>query len=356
MAVGSNWTPADYDALVSLSAAQTPPISPVDAVFILFEEGGMNPASNAGSAFGMNGMDAENLQNLGITQSQWLAMTVQQQLAIIFKLWASWGKSDNNGNFPSDAGQLLALNFLPGAYKTISAGTNPDAVLAGKNGPYANYYSDNAPLQNSTGTITVNTLRQYVANTEAKSGAAWQNVVAQVQAAQARAGQNVASTAPATAPAANPWAQWTAIALGGVAFGMAAHYTVEQHGRQIAKAFRLPVRARENPIDEEFDLESFAFLVRSTAQQVGPEGRFGRFKVFVASIRDLAQEKDSWLGDMPELAYKYRLLQAHQKRLLVLSRADLVSGMDKDLVRRSQVDYYVGGRPVAEFHFVDLAK
>jgi hypothetical protein len=248
MAIGSNWTPSDYDALVALSAAQSPPISPVDAVFILFEEGGMNPASDpfgGNGASGMNGMTVDNLTSLGLTKSQWLAMTVQQQLAIIFKLWQSWAKTFNNGQFPSDAGMLLALNFVPGQFKNVSAGTNPNAVLVGQNGPLAQYWTSNAPLQNSTGTITVNTLRQYVATTESKAGAAWQNVVAQVQAAQARAGQNQASTAPAPATVASTelgLAQAAAIILGGVAFGMAAHYTVEQHGRQIAKAFRISSR------------------------------------------------------------------------------------------------------------------
>jgi hypothetical protein len=241
MSIGSNWTSADYDALVRLSAAQSPPIDPVDAVFILFEEGAMNPASDpfgGNGASGMNGMTVANLTSLGLTKAQWLAMTVQQQLAVIFKLWESWAKTFNNGQFPSDAGMLLALNFVPGQFKNVSAGTNPNAVLVGQNGPLAQYWTSNAPLQNSTGTITVNTIRQYVTNTEAKSGQAWQTIVAQVQAAQARAGQNQASTQPSIATVASTelgLAQAAAIILGGVAFGMAAHYTVEQHGRQIVR-------------------------------------------------------------------------------------------------------------------------
>lgn len=265
MAIGSNWTSSDYDALVALSAAQSPPISPTDAVFILFEEGGMNPASDpfgGNGASGMNGMTVDNLTSLGLTKSQWLTMTVQQQLAVIFKLWQSWAKTFNNGQFPSDAGMLLALNFVPGQFKNVSAGTNPNAVLVGQNGPLAQYWGSNTPLQNSTGTITVNTLRQYVANTEAKSGQAWQNVVAQVQAAQARAGQSaqVAQVQPSA------WPQTVAIVLGGLAIGMAGHYTVEQHGRQIAKAFR-PVTRRlafENPVRGERVVDGRVLILVNT--------------------------------------------------------------------------------------------
>jgi hypothetical protein len=229
------WQPADFDLLVSLSRAQTPPIDPVDVAKILYEESGMNPATNTGSAFGMNGMDADNLTTLGLSQSQWLAMSAGQQLPYIFKLWDSWANSDNNGQFPSSAGMLLALNYLPGAFKNVNAGQNPNAVLAGKNGPYANYYNINTPLQTAGGVTTVNTLQTYIDNAASHWGSSWQNVLTQIQAAELRAGP--ASTVGTIASTAPDLSNVFALALGGVLIGAAGYY-VYASGPVIARAVK----------------------------------------------------------------------------------------------------------------------
>lgn len=191
------WTSADYDELVALSRAQSPPIDPAQAALVLWEEGGMNPRSDpfgGQGASGMNGMDVPNLTSLGLTKAQWLAMSVSQQLQWIFRVWHSWGQTFNGGRFPGDAGELLALNFLPGQFKNIGAGSNPNAVLAGKNGPLASDYAKNGPLQNASGTITVNTLRTYMQGVAVRAGATWTGIMGQIQAAIARAGSPAPST------------------------------------------------------------------------------------------------------------------------------------------------------------------
>lgn len=194
------WTASDYDQLVTLSRAQSPPIDPAQVALVLWEEGGMNPRSDpfgGTGASGMNGMDLANLQSLGFTKPQWLAMSVSQQLGVIFKLWQGWAQRYNGGRFPSDAGELLALNFLPGAFSNVHAGANPDAVIAGKAGPYAAEYAANKPLQNATGQITVNTLRSYLGGVATRAGSTWTGVMSQIRAAIARVGGSIPPVAAA---------------------------------------------------------------------------------------------------------------------------------------------------------------
>lgn|GEM_PF-6998945 len=198
------WTSSDYDLLVSLARAQVPPIDPTDVAIVLYEESGLNPAnpgpSAAAGVAGLNQMDTANLASLGLTRAQWLAMSVSQQLPWIFKFWQSLAKSFNGGKFPADAGELVGLNFLPGAYAAVGASANPDAPIAAKTGTYAWAWNDNPALQNSTGAITVNTLRTYLANVAAKAGATWTNAVTQIQAAVARAGGSSSPSSPLSPP------------------------------------------------------------------------------------------------------------------------------------------------------------
>src|SRR5580698_7388456 len=98
-------TPADFQTLVQLSAAQSPPIDPNQVAIVLFEESGFNPASQgpAGAGvYGLNQMSTANLSSLGLTPASWTAMTASQQLPYIFKWWDSLANSDNAGQFPAD--------------------------------------------------------------------------------------------------------------------------------------------------------------------------------------------------------------------------------------------------------------
>jgi len=206
---------------VAQSRATSPPIDPADAMLVMFEESGANPSSPgpAGAnppVSGLNQMATPNLTALGLTHAQWLSMSAAQQLPYVFRFWKSLS-GDNGGRFASDAGQLLALNFLPGAYKAVNAGSNGDAVIAGKNGPYAWAYNDNPALQNATGTITVNTLRAYMANVASKGGVRWAALLAGIAAAEARVGYKPlqAATAPSFALLA-----LGALALGGIAYAV----------------------------------------------------------------------------------------------------------------------------------------
>lgn len=101
----------------------------------------------------------------------------------------------------------------------------------------------------------------------------------------------------------------------------------------------------KSSVTEPFDLEVFARTVIAAAR-TSPTGRFGDNKVFINHV---------WrqLRDQPQIAplglsgFKARLVEANQRRLLTLSRADLVQMLDPTDVRESET-HYLGG----EFHFV----
>lgn len=165
------WTPADYQALVQL--AQSKGTDPAQSAMLFLEESGLNPTNPGPSGAGVGGlnqMSTSNLSSLGLTMAAWLAMSAATQLPYIFRFWSSLVAGDAGGVFPTDAGTLLALNFLPGAFKNVGAATNPNAVLCAAAGPYANYYTDNKSLDpGNTGTITPATCLQRLNNVAAAS-------------------------------------------------------------------------------------------------------------------------------------------------------------------------------------------
>jgi hypothetical protein len=189
------WTSHDLDVLVALAAATSPPIAPSDCALVCFEESGFDPANSGPAAAsppvgGLNQMSSTNLRAMGITRDAWLAMGAAEQLPHVFAFWRDLCETFNGGTFASDAGQLLALNFLPGAYRAAHAQHDPNAPIAGKNGPYAWAYTDNPGLDpRKTGAITVNTCREYLAAyaTAPQNAARWAQLLADVHAASARA-------------------------------------------------------------------------------------------------------------------------------------------------------------------------
>jgi len=95
------------------------------------------------------------------------------------------------------------------------------------------------------------------------------------------------------------------------------------------------------------DLLSFAERVKAAARAC-PTGRFGESKVFIAHVWSSLQS-DPAFQTMNLAAFKARLTEANNARLLDLSRADLVQAMDPDDVRESEVHYLN-----ATFHFVRI--
>ncbi len=93
-------------------------------------------------------------------------------------------------------------------------------------------------------------------------------------------------------------------------------------------------------------LTALAVLVREELAR-GDLPRFGPEKVFLGP---LAERLSARLGQSVDTV-KADLVAAHRARLLELSRADLVSAMDPDLVRRSETRLRVGRIEVL-FHFV----
>ena len=85
-----------------------------------------------------------------------------------------------------------------------------------------------------------------------------------------------------------------------------------------------------------------------SAARVCTTGRFGDSKVFIAHVWKSLQS-DPAFGTMDVAAFRKRLAEANNARLLDLSRADLVQAMDPDDVRQSEVHYLN-----ATFHFVRI--
>ena len=223
-------TSADFQALVQLSRAQHPPIDPTQVAVILFEESaGFNPAQqNFGGApnYGLNQMSASNLSAIGLTPAQWTSMSAAQQLVYIFRFWASSAATANGGRFPSDGGELLAMNFEPGAFANVQAGSNPNAVLAASGGPYASNYAANKSLDpEGTGQITVNTCRQLVSNllVNYAGNSRWQMIEAGIAAASGGGGLPPISPVPPPQPASSMLSNLALAIAGGLAIGGAAH-------------------------------------------------------------------------------------------------------------------------------------
>ena len=107
------------------------------------------------------------------------------------------------------------------------------------------------------------------------------------------------------------------------------------------------VSPSQPPAPPAFDLPSFASHVKSAARDC-PTGRFGDNKVFIAHVWK-ALQADPAFGTIELAAFKERLAEANNARLLDLSRADLVQAMDPDDVRQSEVHYLN-----ATFHFVRI--
>jgi len=95
------------------------------------------------------------------------------------------------------------------------------------------------------------------------------------------------------------------------------------------------------------ELADFARKVRTAARECA-SGRFGEDKVFIIHVWR-ALQSDAEFRRMDLAAFKHRLAEANNARLLDLSRADLVQAMDPDDVRLSEVTYLN-----AAFHFIQI--
>ena len=101
------------------------------------------------------------------------------------------------------------------------------------------------------------------------------------------------------------------------------------------------------PTPIELDLPEFAERVKAAAL-VCPTGRFGDSKVFISHLWR-ALQSDPEFSKMDLSAFKERLAEANNARLLDLSRADLVQAMDPTDVDESELHYLN-----ATFHFVRI--
>ncbi len=116
---------------------------------------------------------------------------------------------------------------------------------------------------------------------------------------------------------------------------------------QAATTEQPPARPPTSVTSPPFDLPSFAAKVKEAARH-SASGRFGDNKVFIAHVWK-AFHADPATAPMDLPAFKERLTEANNARLLDLSRADLVQAMDPEDVRQSEVHYLN-----ATFHFVRI--
>jgi hypothetical protein len=113
-----------------------------------------------------------------------------------------------------------------------------------------------------------------------------------------------------------------------------------------------PERADARPADDrdtatDGELPNFADTI-SRAARDSQAGRFGENKVFISQVWRAFQARDDFDG-LSLQEFKERLVEAHRRRLLELSRADLVERMDPREVAESETKYMD-----ATFHFVRL--
>lgn len=94
-----------------------------------------------------------------------------------------------------------------------------------------------------------------------------------------------------------------------------------------------------------FDLKIFAEEIKSVANSLYSENRFGRYKVFIAPVWTKA-----FSSTMTREEFDAAIISAHRNGFLHLCRADLVPAMDPRKVLESEVTYL----GLATFHFVDL--
>jgi len=92
-------------------------------------------------------------------------------------------------------------------------------------------------------------------------------------------------------------------------------------------------------------LEEFAEAVLAAARD-SKTGRFGDSKVFIAHVWRSVRDDPAAVG-LDFAAFKHRLAEANQARLLDLTRADLVEAMDPEDVSSSEVRHHG-----ATYHFV----
>lgn len=94
------------------------------------------------------------------------------------------------------------------------------------------------------------------------------------------------------------------------------------------------------------ELQRFAESVYRTIQDGDDDiAHFGDDKFFISSVYD----DGGWAEEMTLEQFKRELLETHRKGLVVLSRADLVSAMDPNLVQRSHIADPLG----ADYHFIN---
>ncbi len=106
-------------------------------------------------------------------------------------------------------------------------------------------------------------------------------------------------------------------------------------------------RATEGPttVENADKLPGFAETICRTARN-SQTGRFGDNKVFISQVWRAFQARENFDG-LTLAEFKERLVEAHRRRLLELSRADLVERMDPREVAESETKYLD-----ATFHFV----
>jgi hypothetical protein len=108
---------------------------------------------------------------------------------------------------------------------------------------------------------------------------------------------------------------------------------------------RLLEPPRDEPRELHLDPATFAATVRAAARSA-PTGRWGDNKVFINHVwRQLQQEPNFPRLDLA--AFKERLVEANQRGLLRLERADLVEAMNPDDVRESETAFLT-----ATYHFI----
>lgn len=120
------------------------------------------------------------------------------------------------------------------------------------------------------------------------------------------------------------------------------------HKLLAAQAPSFPVETLPAPPRGPLTPASLLRMVKRSLPLVGPAGRYGQEKVFIAALWDVLQRDPGMAGSGITIdKFKRWLLAANRDGDIRITRGDLVGAMDPTLVRRSEIDDHG-----TAFHFV----
>lgn len=169
---------------------------------------------------GLNMMNTQSRGNVGFhgTAEEWCALSAVEQFPFVRKFYEVDVAAFCGGSFAclKDVGSLYLLNFTPAF---MSHANEPDFIIAGKNGPRAEIFRDNAGISRDGSTIRVSDMAPFALRATRSNPKRWAELQARIRAAG-----DPGMTPPPILPPSAPGGTGTLIAGAVVLGAMAAAY------------------------------------------------------------------------------------------------------------------------------------